>query len=156
LLSNQSSRDIPTTEELSGFDFDGWLAELSGPVNRPCRRIMVDFVLQRRERSDHSHGPRQNVGELRTWIAMAGDVPVGIGQLAAAATGLSMNTLARPRNIGSRDGACAERHTVYWCRANGVGWIGTGNQYENKRMLSINIPMGYDEIPSEVEVMKEL
>jgi GNAT superfamily N-acetyltransferase len=46
--------------------------------------------------------------------------------------------------------------TVEWARQNGVDYIYTGNDEGNKRMLAINVRLGYEPVAASIEVRKEL
>jgi GNAT superfamily N-acetyltransferase len=46
--------------------------------------------------------------------------------------------------------------TIEWAREHDVESIYTQNDIENRRMLAINISLGYKPLPTEVEMVKDL
>lgn len=58
---------------------------------------------------------------------------------------------------GSQDHRWALKlNTIEWSRSKGFEQILTGNDMENQRMLSTNIPLGYKAIPARLEVVRDV
>jgi GNAT superfamily N-acetyltransferase len=91
------------------------------------------------------------------WVAVHADRPVGLARLrrqgnAAFNAYTAVDQAYRGRGIAR----ALKLRTVLWARHNGVDFIYTGNDVENRRMLDINVRLGYEPLPGSIEVIKEL
>jgi GNAT superfamily N-acetyltransferase len=130
LMEFESARDIPSSEEMTEpWPYDSWLLRHHSPGNAP----------------------------ERIWLAMDGRTPVGVASLYVSGShGLNDYTGVARAYRGKGVARALKLKTIEWCRANGIESIYTGNDIDNQRMLAINIRLGYEPIPGEVEVVKEL
>jgi GNAT superfamily N-acetyltransferase len=92
------------------------------------------------------------------WVAMDGDRPVGLSRLKLAAEDTAMNAFTGvDREYRGRGIARALKlRTIEWSRRNGVRYHFTGNELENRRMLAINISLGYQMLPRTIEIARDL
>ncbi|HEV3311066.1 MAG TPA: GNAT family N-acetyltransferase [Chloroflexota bacterium] len=129
-MSFTAARDIPSTEEFSAPPFELWLKWLDSPGS-----------------SDDLH-----------WIAFDGEKIVGTALVARRGDNSSFNNYTGvDREYRGRGIARALKFkTIEWARANDIDSIFTANDFENKPMLSINIPLGYEPVPAELEVVKDI
>jgi GNAT superfamily N-acetyltransferase len=132
-LESATIKDIPSSEEhVEDWPFELWREEM---LHGPGRRTDAFF------------------------LALAGGQPVGVARL----------TVEPGRDWAFNSYTCVDRahrgrglarslklRTIEWARQNGLTYIYTGNDVDNRRMLDINIRLGYQPLPSEVEVVKEL
>jgi GNAT superfamily N-acetyltransferase len=125
-----SARDVPSSEEFGGIPFDVWLKWISAPNSMP----------------------------EQSWIAYDGDRPVGVGSLSRRGETAAFNDYTGvDREYRGRGVARALKlKTIESARENGMDSIFTANDFENKPMLSINVPLGYQAVPAEVEIVKDL
>lgn len=125
----EASRDVPSSEVFIGIPYDLWLKHLSGPGRSP-----ESF-----------------------WIAMDGDRPVGVATLERRGMTSAFNgfTGVARTHRGRGVARALKLKTIEWSRCNGVDFIYTGNHVDNKRMLDINIRLGYKPLPRFLEVVKE-
>jgi GNAT superfamily N-acetyltransferase len=124
----EASRDVPSSEVFTGIPYDVWLKHLSGPGRSP-----ESF-----------------------WIAMDGDTPVGVATLERRGMNAAFNgfTGVARSHRGRGVARALKLKTIEWARSNGVDFIYTGNHVDNKRMLDINIRLGYKPLPRFLEVVK--
>lgn len=129
-LTFESARDIPSTEAFNGPPFEMWMKWMSAPGNSLDQQ----------------------------WIALDGDRPVGTASVSRRGDDSSFNDYTGvDREYRGRGIARALKFkTIRWARANGIKTMFTANDYENQPMLSINIPLGYVEVPAELEMVKDL
>lgn len=129
-MTLDSARDIPSSEELDEIPFEIWVKWMTAPGNSPDQ----------------------------SWVALDGDIPAGVATVSRRGDDAAFNNYTGvSREYRSRGIARAVKlKTIEWARANGVDAIFTGNDIENKAMLSINIPLGYEAIPNQVEIVKDL
>jgi mycothiol synthase len=129
-MTSVSARDIPSSEEFGEFPFEIWMKWQNAPGN----------------------SPDQN------WVALDADTPAGIATVSRRGDDAAFNNYTGvAREYRGRSIARALKlTTIEWARANGVNVIFTGNDVDNQRMLSINIPLGYKAVPSQVEIVKDL
>jgi mycothiol synthase len=129
-MNYAAARDIPTTEPWVKPPFDEFMKWLGSPGNAPDQ----------------------------SWVAFEGDRPVGWASVSTRGDDSSFNNLTgvlrEYRGRGIARGL--KLKTIEWARESGIHTIFTSNDYENKPMLSINIPLGYVEVPVELEVVREL
>jgi GNAT superfamily N-acetyltransferase len=130
-LEHETAKDIPSSEELGeNMSFELW------------KEIMID-------------GPERDPAAY--WVALDGDRPVGMARLRVRDSIALNSYTGTDRAYRGRGIARALKlKTIEWCRANGVEYIYTGNDIDNQRMLAINIRLGYEPLPSDLEVVKEL
>lgn len=129
-MSFESARDIPSSEELEEFPFETWVQWLESPGNSPDQ----------------------------VWVALEGAQPVGVASLSRRGEHAAFNNYTGvDRQYRGRGLARALKlKTIEFARAQGIEEIFTGNDIDNKRMLSINIPLGYQAVPSQIEIAKDL
>jgi GNAT superfamily N-acetyltransferase len=127
-------RDIPTSETIASdpIPYDLWKGEMFGTPWRSADTF---------------------------WVALDGDEPVGLARLRvfetapAAYNGFTATAAAyRGRGIAR----ALKLRTIQWCREQGIDYIYTGNHVENRRMLDINIRLGYQPLPGGIELVKDL
>mgnify|MGYP001294808516 CR=1 FL=1 len=125
----ESSRDIPGSEVFMGFPYEVWIKHLSAPGRSP----------------------------ESCWIAMDGDSPVGSAELERRGMNAAFNgyTGVARSHRGRGVARALKLKTIEWSRRNGIDFIYTGNHVDNKRMLAINISLGYKPLPRFLEFMKE-
>jgi mycothiol synthase len=130
IMEFESARDIPSSEDFTEpWPYDAWLKHLFKPGNAP----------------------------ERVWIALDGTRPVGIAILTVRqGNGFNDYTGVDRAYRGRGVARALKLKTIEWSQANGVDYIYTGNDIHNKRMLAINIRLGYQQLPGEVEMAKEL
>lgn len=131
-LDMETHRDVPTVIPFGEIEYQEWL----------------DAVVNGAGRS-----PRW------AWVAMAGVEPVGLARLRIyeserAAQNAYTGVHSEYRGLGVA--RALKYRTIEWCRENGIDFIYTGNDIKNDRMLAINIPLGYQSLPCEIEVAKDL
>jgi len=129
-LNTRAGQDIPSSEAFTGPPFEDFMRWLNSPGNSPDQ----------------------------CWIAYDHDRPVGYASVSRRGDDSSFNNFtAVDRDYRGRGIARAVKlKTVEWAQANGIKIMFTANDYENKPMLSINIPLGYVEVPADLEVMRDL
>jgi GNAT superfamily N-acetyltransferase len=87
-----------------------------------------------------------------------GERPVGLARLQRKGQNAAFNAYTgvdrayRGRGIAR----ALKQRTIEWSRQNGVDFHYTGNDTENKRMLAINIQLGYQLLGAMIEVSKDL
>lgn len=125
-----AGRDIPMSEPFTPPPYEVWLKWQNAPGGAPEQR----------------------------WFALDGDRPVGLAVLGRGGDDAAFNdTTAVDRKYRGRGIAKGLKlKTIEFARDNGIANIFTSNDYENKPMLAINIPMGYKEVPSKLELMRDL
>jgi GNAT superfamily N-acetyltransferase len=129
-MSIDNWRDIPGSEELTDYPYDKWLRDLRAPGMSP----------------------------EQTWIVLQGERPIGIATVRRRGHQSAYNhDTGVVREFRGRGIARAlKRKTIEWASQNGIDYIYTANDTANERILSINIPLGYKEVPSQVEIVKDL
>jgi GNAT superfamily N-acetyltransferase len=92
------------------------------------------------------------------WVALDGDKIIGMAPLQRRAGGYADNAFtAVARAYRGRGIARALKlRTVEWAQQNGIRYIITGNDPANKPMLAINIDLGYQFLPANIQLAKEL
>jgi GNAT superfamily N-acetyltransferase len=124
-------RDIPSSEPQAQEPYELWLErQLHGPGKSP-----------------------------RTfWVALNGAQPVGVARLRLTGGDSAVNGLTGvdPDFRGRGIARALKLKTVEWARENGVRTIFTVNDAENRRMLSINVSLGYRPLPADIEMMLDL
>lgn len=127
----ESARDIPMAEAFSPTPYDLW-----------CRRLFKD----------------PGVRPEWCWVALDGERPIGMAFLQRLGENAAFNdyTGVLPAYRGRGVARALKLRTIEWARENGVDWIYTSNDIENARMLSINVSMGYEPLPTEIEFIKRL
>jgi GNAT superfamily N-acetyltransferase len=139
-LEARTVKDIPSSEEQAEFwPFDLWRKEmLTGPGRSPRW-----FFLALAGQPDSSDG-EQPIGVARLRLEP--------GQSWAFNGYTGVDRAYRGRGVAR----ALKLRTIEWARQNGVDAIYTGNDVDNKRMLDINIRLGYRPLPSALEVVKDL
>ncbi|MGH2448942.1 MAG: GNAT family N-acetyltransferase [Chloroflexota bacterium] len=129
-MSEETSRDMPGWENSEPASFDEWWSHIEGP-GRSTRW---------------------------TWVALRADEPVGMSRLIVAGKGMAGNGYtAVTRPFRCRGIARALKvHTIQWAAENGIDWIQAANAGTNAPMLAINRSLGYEPLPSDIEVAKHL
>jgi GNAT superfamily N-acetyltransferase len=93
-----------------------------------------------------------------TWIALHGDQPVGVARVRREADVWLNNSFTgvdrayRGRGIAS----ALKLRSIRWARDNGIAYIYTGNDEENRSMLAVNRRLGYEALPASIELAKDL
>jgi GNAT superfamily N-acetyltransferase len=93
------------------------------------------------------------------WVAIAGDEPVGLARLRTyenERAAQNAYTGVRSDYRGRGVARALKYRTIEWCRANSIDFIYTGNDIKNVRMLAINVALGYQPLPCEIEFAKDL
>lgn len=127
----QSALDIPSSEEWEEPPFETWRKwTLEAPGRSP----------------------------ERVFLALDGDRPVGVASLDRRGENAGFNgyTGVDRAYRGKGVARALKLRTIEWSRENGIDCIFTGNDVDNKRMLDINIRLGYKPVPSGLEIVKEL
>lgn len=131
-LESRAVLDIPSTEEFGNlWRYEDWREEM---LNGPGRAPDAFF------------------------IAVDGNKPVGVARLRLydpvnATNGFTgVDRAYRGKGVAR----ALKARTINWARHHGVRYIYTGNDVENDRMLAINIRLGYQPVPSQLEIVKEL
>lgn len=127
----RTEHDIPSSEPPSQDPFELW-----------------------RERQLHGIG--KSVATF--WIAMDGNRPAGLARLRAMSDGSTGNgyTGVDPDYRGRGIARALKLKTIEWARDHNIDYIYTANDIENHRMLAINVSLGYQPLPAELELVKEL
>jgi RimJ/RimL family protein N-acetyltransferase len=130
-LENETARDIPASEERADRDFGEWKAAVleAGDTSPAC-----------------------------IWLALDEGRPVGVARLRRRGSRAMANgmTAVAASHRGRGIAKALKLQTVRWARENGIERIDTGNDVENYPMLAINQQLGYQPLPTEIEVRKEL
>jgi GNAT superfamily N-acetyltransferase len=92
------------------------------------------------------------------WLAMEGDTPAGVARLRINVPGLAWNgyTGVDPAYRGRGIARALKLRTILWAQENGIERIFTGNDMTNHRMLSINISLGYEALPADIQLVRDL
>jgi mycothiol synthase len=129
----ETGLDIPSSEEMTEEprSFDVWRTEmLTGPGRSP----------------------------ESLFVAVDGERPVGVARVRRRAENAATNgyTGVDRKYRGRGIARALKLRTIEWARQNGVDFIYTSNDVENKPMLAINVNLGYQPLPSMIEVVKIL
>jgi GNAT superfamily N-acetyltransferase len=92
------------------------------------------------------------------WIALDGHRPIGLAALDRTSERTAFNGLtgvAREYR-GKGIARALKSRQLAWCRQNGIEHIFTSNDVDNRRMLDINIRLGYKPVPGQIEVVQSL
>lgn len=130
-LDNDTAADIPGLESWTGMSYEDWLTDMiEAPGAAP---------------------------ELY-WLALDGDRPVGVAPLHLRSEGFADNAYTGvAREYRGRGIARALKlRGIEWAAANGIEYLITGNDVENRAMLAVNIDLGYEMLPANIEMVKEL
>lgn len=119
LLEKRTSRDMPGSLDWEGLPFHTW----------------QQLVLR---------GPRASWDAI--WIALNGTRSVGLAnlQLRAGHTAVNGYTGVHAGNRGRGIARGLKLRAVEWAREQGIRYIYTGNDVENRPMLAINRELGYE------------
>lgn len=126
----EAARDIPSSEEFTEIPFEVWLKWLSAPTVLPNQ----------------------------SWVAFEGGQVAGVAMLSKRGEESAFNDytgMAR-KYRGKGIARALKQKTIESTRELGLLYTFTANDAENKPMLSINIPLGYEAIPAELEIRKDL
>lgn len=127
--ADETSRDVPGSEEFTGFPLEVFMKSLTAPGSSP----------------EYS------------WVALDGSTPVGIARMERRGSASFNGYTGVAREYRGRGIARALKlKTIEWARESGIDSIITGNDMTNERMLSINIPLGYNPIQARIEVVNDL
>lgn len=130
-MESRTAHDIPSSEPPTQEPFEKWL-----------------------ERQLHGVGK----SAATFWIALDGKRPVGVARLRVMSGTAAGNNLTGvdPDYRGRGIARALKFKTVEWARENGIESIYTENDIENRRILAINVSLGYRPLPAEVEMVKDL
>jgi GrpB-like predicted nucleotidyltransferase (UPF0157 family)/GNAT superfamily N-acetyltransferase len=126
-------------------------AEQDMPSSEPHAKDPYETWLQRQ-----MEGPGRSPETF--WVALEGNAPVGVARLRQMAGGAVGNgfTGVDPDYRGRGIARALKLKTIEWAREQHVGYIYTANDAENRRMLAINISLGYQPLPADIELVKEI
>jgi GNAT superfamily N-acetyltransferase len=126
----EAEKDIPSSEEWTQDPFETW------------RRQMFE-----------SDGSAPDL----FWMAIDDGQPVAMAALIRHTDTVVSNGLTATARSHRGQGLARalKKIQIDWCRENGVEQIYTGNDMANERMLSINVPLGYQAVPSQLEFVKD-
>lgn len=129
-LDGDTQRDVPGSEVWEPDPFDEWVKMFDLP----------------------------GISPEWFWVAVEGERPVGTAVLQRQGENAAWNayTSADRAYRGKGIARALKLRTIEWARTHGVDYIYTGNNAENHRMLAINISLGYEMLPAEVEVVRTL
>jgi GNAT superfamily N-acetyltransferase len=87
-----------------------------------------------------------------------GSHPVGLARLRRQGNRAALNafTAVDPDYRGRGIARALKLRTVLWARENGVEHLYTGNDAENRRMLDINLRLGYQPLSGSIELVREV
>lgn len=130
-LDNATSRDVPGAEEWKPISFEEW-----------CSWVI--------------DSPGQDLDAL--WVALHGDRIVGMTAIERWVGSVAENGYTGvDRAYRSRGIARAlKARMAQWAAAQGIEYVITGNDVHNRPMLAVNMDMGYELLPANVEMVKEL
>ncbi len=126
-------------------------AEQDMPSSEPHALDPFELWLQRQ-----LEGPGRSLETF--WIALDGDRPVGVARLRRQSGGASGNSLTAvdPDYRGRGIARALKLKTIEWARWHHVRHIHTANDAENRRMLAINVSLGYQPLPADIEMVKDV
>lgn len=129
-LDQATAVDVPGDEDYLAPPLDEWMSWMTAP----------------------------GMGHDIFWVALDGDKLIGMAPLQRRAGGYADNAYtAVLREYRGRGIARAMKlRTVEWARENSTRYIITGNDPANKPMLAINIDLGYQFLPANIRLAKEL
>lgn len=129
-MSLSVARDVPSTKEFGSIPFEVWMKWIASPNSAP----------------------------KQSWIAFDGDRPVGVASISRRGEASSFNdfTGVDKEYRGQGVARALKFKTVESACEAGIESIFTANDFENKPMLAINIPLGYRAVPAELELVKDL
>lgn len=128
-LDSETVKDVPSSEPFSMIPYENWKADLEAPGSSP----------------------------ETLWIALDEKKPVGVATLMRQGnTAWNAYTGVARAYRGRGVARALKLRTIEWSRENGVDYIYTGNDMENKRMLAVNIRLGYQPLPAFLEMTKDL
>ncbi len=130
-LVHKSGNDIPSSEKRKAGSFEEW------------RQAWMDAP---------------DTGPDRMWVALNAGHPVGVAALQMWGDRGAVNRftgVARDQR-GRGIARALKLRTIEYARSSGLEFLLTGNDVDNKRMLDINIRLGYQMLPGEIEIVREL
>ncbi len=129
-LENETYPDMPASGERTSTPYDEW------------RRVQVE------------EGERPNT----VWVAIDRGRVVGVARLKPRPGRSAFNTYTGvARSHRGRGIARALKHCqIEWARRHGVNYLFTENEVSNAPMLRINTDFGYQPLPANLEVVKDL
>jgi GNAT superfamily N-acetyltransferase len=130
-VTNEAAADIPNSESFTSAPYGQFLRTfLNGPGMRPDR----------------------------TWVALHGERPAGALLLRTLSpTVVSNRFTGVARAYRGRGIARALKvRSVRWAREAGIESMYTGNDLGNTRMVDINVRLGYQFLPANIELVKDL
>ena len=129
-MSEVSSQSMPRSEAIEERPFEYWLNNtMRWPGNSPewC------------------------------WIAVESRRPVGLARLRRQGNAAFNAYTCVDREYWGRGIARAlKRRTILWARESGIEHLFAGNDADNRRMLDINLRLGYRLLPGDVEMVREV
>jgi GNAT superfamily N-acetyltransferase len=130
-FEQRTSHDIPAGIEWEGFPYDLWR----------------DLVVR---------GPTAALHAI--WIALDGERVIGMANLQIRSGNTAENgyTAVDAEYRGKGIARALKLRTVEWAREHGITYLYTTNHANNLPMIRINDEMGYEPLPTSVEVLKDL
>jgi GNAT superfamily N-acetyltransferase len=91
------------------------------------------------------------------WVALNDGEPVAYAGLSRHGEDSAFNGLTGTLREFRGNGVARamKRKQIEWARENGVRYIFTSNDIDNKRMLAINVRLGYKPVPNEIEIVRD-
>lgn len=130
-VMDETAADIPSVEPFAGDTFEAWRRRY---IERPG--MSLEWI----------------------WVALEGDRPVGAAFLrrynAQAASNSYTGVSRTHRGLGIARALKLEQ--IAWAREHDVRTIFTGNESQNAPMLAVNMALGYEFLPAQIELGKEL
>jgi len=92
------------------------------------------------------------------WVALHKEKSVGIARLRLAGNNAAWNAYMGVHRAcrGKGIARALKLRAIEWSREHGVAYHYTGNDAENHRMLAINLWLGYQLLPRDIELKREL
>jgi GNAT superfamily N-acetyltransferase len=92
------------------------------------------------------------------WVALDGGRPVGMSPLQRRSAGFADNAYTGVDRVyrGRGIAQALKLRAIEWAQQNGIHSIMTGNDPANKPMLAVNIALGYQFLPANIQLAKNL
>lgn len=92
------------------------------------------------------------------FVALQRDQPIGLAILGRQGADSAWNhgTGVERAYRGRGVARLLKLQSIHWARENGVAYLYTGNDADNPRIYEINVRLGYQPLPSTIEMVKDL